>query len=92
MEAEAVHIASEAVANALRHAEASSVRLEVTADGDLLRLVVRDDGRGFGADTTAGVGLQSLHERAEEVGGTLQVRSAPGEGTTVVAELPWRVA
>ena len=56
-------------------------------DGDLLRLEVRDDGRG-GADPTRGSGILGLRDRAEAVGGTLHVVSPPGRGTTVVASLP----
>lgn len=88
VEAATYRIASEAVANALRHACAR--RAEVTAsfvDGTL-HLQVVDDGNGFGADVTAGVGLQSMHDRAAEIGGTLIVDSTPGAGTAVRAMLP----
>jgi signal transduction histidine kinase len=88
VEVAAYRIVSEAVANAVRHAEARSAVVSVTGEGQVLRLEVSDDGRGFGAEATAGVGLQSLHERAAEVGGWLEVQSRPGAGTTVVAELP----
>jgi signal transduction histidine kinase len=63
------------------------VRVEVdTADG-VLRVRVRDDGRG-GADSAGGSGLVGLKDRVEALGGRLSVQSAPGAGTTVRAELP----
>lgn len=88
VEVAAYRIVSEAVANALRHAAARTASVRVTGEGKVLRLEVSDDGTGFGAEVTAGVGLQSLHDRAAEVGGWLEVRSRPGEGTTVIGELP----
>jgi signal transduction histidine kinase len=87
VEVAAYRIASEAVANALRHSGAQHVTLTVSSADGALAVTVTDDGRGFGADATAGVGLQSLHDRAAEVGGTLTVTST-AEGTTVRAELP----
>jgi len=88
VEVAAYRIAGEALANALRHAGATRVALTATLYGDGLRLEVADDGIGFGAGVTAGVGLQSLHERAAEVGGALSVESALGSGTRVTAVLP----
>lgn len=88
VEVAAYRIAGEAVANALRHAEASSALVRAWTTSDALHLEISDDGRGFGADATAGVGLQSLHDRAAEVGGRLAVDSAPGRGTQVSAVLP----
>lgn len=88
VEVAAYRIAAEALTNAIRHADAREAVLRATAGHDGLRIEVRDDGRGFGADATAGVGLQSLHDRAAEVGGELQVDSAPGRGTVVAAILP----
>jgi signal transduction histidine kinase len=88
VEVAAYRIAGEAVTNALRHADATSAQLRAWTDGEALHVEVSDDGRGFGADATAGVGLQSLHDRAAEVGGTLAVDSVPGSGTRVAAVLP----
>ena len=62
-----------------------SIKAEVW-DG-WLTLTVADDGRGFGAEAAVGVGLQSLHDRANEVGGSLEIRSA-ASGTTVSSRLP----
>jgi PAS domain S-box-containing protein len=81
-------IAQEALTNAIRHARAHNVALELTVDGKLVRLVVRDDGRGFrpGAATAKGLGIGSMKQRALALGGKLDVRSEPGSGTTVSVE------
>ena len=88
VEVAAFRIASEAVANALRHGDARTVDVRLGVADDALVLSVGDDGSGFGADATAGVGLRSMHDRAAEVGGHVDVDSAPGGGTRVVAVLP----
>jgi signal transduction histidine kinase len=88
-EATACYVVSEALANVARHAGASAVHVDVDAAGDVIRLAVRDDGGG-GADPARGSGLVGLKDRAEAIGGTLSVRSRPGEGTTLLAELPTR--
>lgn len=83
-------IAQEAMHNALRHANATRIDVLLTADDDVTVLQVTDDGTGFEpASTVAGrrLGLASMRERAEEVGGTLTVTSVPGGGTTVRLEL-----
>jgi signal transduction histidine kinase len=77
---------AEAVTNAAKHADASVIRVEVEIEGDAMRLSVRDDGRGAAA--ADGFGLVGLKDRAEALGGTLAVQTAPGAGTTVRAELP----
>nr|WP_202885180.1 GAF domain-containing sensor histidine kinase [Actinopolymorpha cephalotaxi] len=89
-------IAQEAFQNVVKHAGASNVRLSLRRSGPEVSLEVSDDGRGFDllADdppaTTVGpdgggYGLGSMAERAELIGGRLDVRSAPGRGTTVLA-------
>lgn len=83
----AYFVASEAVTNALRHAEASRIRVDVTMDASALRLTVVDDGRGGAVLRTAG-GLTGLVDRVEALGGTLSIDSASGRGTTVEAVLP----
>ena len=75
--------------NIAKHAEATIVEVELTADAGGLELVVRDDGVGF--DTTRArrgeasghFGLRGLHERAAQVGGAMQIDSIEGEGTTI---------
>lgn len=97
-------VASEAVANAVRHARATSVHVSLTWLDDLVLVDVTDDGVGFRSDgdPTAepagwaadghelgrGLGLELMRVRIREVGGELIVRSAPGEGTTISASVP----
>jgi signal transduction histidine kinase len=90
IEVAAYYVASEALANVSKHAHASHVDLSLRTSGSALRLSIRDDGVG-GVDHAAGSGLVSLRDRVEALGGTLDVRSAPGRGTQVTAELPLKV-
>jgi signal transduction histidine kinase len=87
VEVAAYRIAAEACANVIRHARATKCVIDAGTDDGWLTLTVADNGVGFGAEAAVGVGLQSLHERAAEVGGSAEIRSAPG-GTTVSARLP----
>ena len=86
VEATAWFVACEAVANAVKHAFASTVSVAVRRDGTALLLCVEDNGRG-GADV-AGSGLRGLTDRVDAVGGRLIVRSIAGHGTTVEVVLP----
>lgn len=88
IEAATYRIAGEALTNSLRHSGATTASVRASVVDGSLHLLVVDDGSGFGADVTAGVGLQSMHDRATEVGGSLTVVSRPGGGTTVTAVLP----
>ena len=83
-------IAQEAITNVVRHAKAGrcEVRLSVEDATGALRLEVIDDGVGIAAERVAGVGLSSMRERAEELGGTLAVEVGPRGGTRVLARLP----
>lgn len=85
-------IASEASQNVVKHAGATRVRFQVRVGDDEVRLEIEDDGQGFsGAEGEPGhLGLASMRERAEELGGSLQVDSQPGAGTRVLARLPRR--
>jgi glucose-6-phosphate-specific signal transduction histidine kinase len=67
------------------------VLLDAT-DGGTLRLEVVDDGRGLPSGVVPGVGLESMRERAEELGGAIVVEAADGGGTRVVAQLPLETA
>jgi signal transduction histidine kinase len=87
IEVAAYYAVSELVTNAVKHADASAVDVEVSCANDVLRIVVRDDGSG-GADPSRGSGLVGLRDRTEALGGTIAVRSPAGEGTTVEVSLP----
>jgi signal transduction histidine kinase len=87
VEVAAYYVVSEALTNAAKHAHASFVNVELDAVGSVLRLVIRDDGVG-GADPRQGSGLVGLSDRIEALGGTLEVTSRDGGGTTVLAEVP----
>jgi signal transduction histidine kinase/ligand-binding sensor domain-containing protein len=85
----------EAMANALRHGHPSQVWVTLDQGRDVVRLVVRDDGRGFDpaearAPDEPHQGLSGMRERIEAVGGTLRVESVPGAGTEVFVEVPTR--
>ncbi|MFC6706227.1 sensor histidine kinase [Flexivirga alba] len=80
-------IATEALNNAVRHADATRVDVRLGVVAERVILEVADDGCGIAADATAGVGMGSMRERATELGGTLHVTSGPS-GTTIVAEIP----
>ncbi len=85
---EAVYgMVSEAVTNVVRHAGASRAIVEVGVDSGRLVAAVRDDGSGFRADSTPGVGLVSMRERARALGGSLLVDST-ATGTTVTFDVP----
>jgi signal transduction histidine kinase len=79
--------AQEALNNVRRHAGASSVAVRLSVVDDAVRLFVRDDGAGFDPDGVTGFGLRGMRARAEQVGGTLSVRSGPS-GTELTLEVP----
>jgi two-component system, NarL family, sensor histidine kinase DevS len=82
-------IVQEALTNVAKHAGATQVSVVVRGHDQVVSVVVEDDGRGFEANGPAlGLGLVSMRERAELLGGSLRVESAPGRGTTVAAEVP----
>ena len=80
-------ISLEAMTNSARHADARTCVVRVTLDGDL-ELEVVDDGVGLPRDYRAGVGIASMRERADELGGTCDVEALDGRGTRVHARLP----
>ena len=84
--------AQEALANAWKHARPSRVSITLSYMGDVVVLDVQDDGVGGAGAGGLGFGLRSMHERLEQIGGTLTVESAPGEGTTISASAPNVVA
>ena len=90
-----LRIVRELVVNALRHGRAGKIKIAGSVEGRTLRFSVRDNGRGFSPDSAPGIadghfGLQGIRERIDELGGTFEVASTPGEGTkaTVAIELP----
>jgi two-component system, NarL family, sensor histidine kinase UhpB len=80
-------VAQEALTNVARHARAQTVRLGLTRRGDTLILRVADDGIGH-ANAAVGAGIQGMQERAQMVGGRLQLRPREGGGTEVLLEIP----
>jgi signal transduction histidine kinase len=80
--------AQEALANAWKHARPGRVTITLSYMGDLVVLDVQDDGVGGAGAGGFGFGLTSMRERMEQIGGTLTVESAPGEGTTISASAP----
>jgi signal transduction histidine kinase len=86
--------AQESLANVRKHARAMGVTLTLSYMGDVTVLDIQDDGVGFVAPaepevaTDGGLGLRAMRERVEDMGGTVSVESAAGEGTTVVVHLP----
>ena len=88
VEREIIGIAQEALTNATRHARAKSITVSASAQRTLgLRLLVADDGRGIASDRAAGFGMTSMQERAERIGASLTIVTAPRGGTEVV--LAW---
>jgi len=90
-----LRVALEAVTNAVTHAGARRIKIQLHFDARSVRLSVGDDGRGFDASQTLAsggdnhhFGLVGMRERAEACGGHLTIESAPGSGTTIIATLP----
>ena len=87
-----LRIAQEALQNALRHAGAKRIAVRLRGDDTGLVLEIEDDGLGFDPDApglrSRRLGLTSMEERAERLGGWLEIRSAPGQGTTVAGQVP----
>ena len=87
VELAAYFVASEALANAGKYAQATNVTMRVWRAGPIATIEIADDGVG-GADDSAGTGLRGLADRVEALQGSLRVVSPPGIGTVVTAELP----
>ena len=92
VEVQLLRIIQEALTNARKHARAGSVCVTFATEDGRAEIAVQDDGCGFDAEAlstcTGRFGLRVMRERAEEIGGTLIVRSAPGEGTQVIVTAP----
>jgi signal transduction histidine kinase len=87
IEAAAYYVASEALANAAKHSQASRIDISLDQRDGTLALSIGDDGVG-GADASRGSGLIGLADRIEALGGSIRVDSRSGEGTQITAELP----
>jgi signal transduction histidine kinase len=88
VEVAAYRIALEAITNAVRHAQARACTVTLEATDGRLALTVGDDGVGLAPGTEPGVGLFSMRERAEELGGSIEIVARPPRGTRVTAVLP----
>ena len=87
-----LRVIRELVVNAIRHGNASSIKVAGTLEKEKLRCSVSDNGRGFDAENAPGVqqghfGLQGIRERIDGIGGTFEITSAPGRGTKAVITL-----
>ncbi|HEX6553926.1 MAG TPA: histidine kinase [Ktedonobacteraceae bacterium] len=87
VEVAAYRIAMEALTNVVRHAQASMGVLKIERNGNLL-ITISDDGCGLPATVGRGIGMRSMRERAEELGGTCSIEARPGGGTVVSAYFP----
>jgi len=86
------HICQEALANAAKHAQATSVKVLVWTTPDRVLMEIHDDGRGFDPQKiqlTLGHGISNMQTRARNVGGDLEISSAPGEGTAIMVWVPY---
>ncbi len=93
VEVQLFRILQEALTNVRKHANACYVRIAFVLQDGWMRVTIHDDGRGFDPDATSAgmeehVGLRVMRERAEEVGGSLSLQSASGQGTELVVRVP----
>jgi signal transduction histidine kinase len=88
IEATAWYVLAEALSNVVKHAGASEVQVSLSQEDGRLGLVIRDDGRGFELDRPRGLGLTSLADRLDTVGGSLSINSGAGLGTSVCVHIP----
>jgi PAS domain S-box-containing protein len=90
IETQLFHVTEEALNNALKHAAATTVEVVIGGDARHVTLEIRDNGIGFqppAASTPSGLGLVSMRERVDNLGGTFEVTTHPGQGTTVRVSL-----
>jgi signal transduction histidine kinase len=84
-----LRVLQEALTNARRHSEARNVEVGLRTDDEAILIEVADYGRGFDPGSArAGIGLSGMRERVEGLGGKIEIRSRPGEGTKVTVMVP----
>jgi two-component system nitrate/nitrite sensor histidine kinase NarX len=92
VEVQLIRVIQEALTNVRKHGGATRVVVRIVGRDDGVRIAVEDDGRGFDVGGTLlgrdGFGLYTMRERMSLIGGTLSIESAPGRGTTIVADVP----
>jgi signal transduction histidine kinase len=88
VEPAASRVVTEAVMNAERHSGAASVQIRLHTENGALHVEVTDDGAGIDPGTRPGVGMTTMRERAEELGGSITVAAGRGGGTSLACELP----
>ncbi len=88
VEVAAYRIALESFTNIIKHAEASACQIKIKIENRALLLEISDNGKGLSAESRAGVGRMSMHERAAELGGECVIENIPTGGTRVSARLP----
>lgn len=87
-------VVQEALNNAIKHANPSSIQIQLESDAERVSLLVADDGKGFSIDDLprlrpgSGIGLLGMRERIEALGGSFEIYSSPGSGTRLVASVP----
>ena len=96
-EVQAIRIIQEALANVRKHAAAAHAWVRLQKDGSWLRVAIEDDGVGWDREASTSrdrlhFGLETMRERAEGLGGRVEIDTAPGRGTRVVATLPREAA
>jgi signal transduction histidine kinase len=93
-----LRIAQEALSNATRHSSATLVALRLASESEMVTLTISDNGEGFVADDNQdsveghGLGLRIMRERVEELGGTFELKTAPGQGSRISVAVPWEHA
>jgi signal transduction histidine kinase len=97
LEMNLLRIGQEALTNAIKHAAPQSILIELGYEARRVRLRISDDGRGFDAgspmaESSGTFGLIGMRERAEQIGGHLTIKSAPGQGTEIEISVPVEAA
>lgn len=88
LETAAYFCCTEAMTNTLKHANAATSVIQITADDEQLIVQITDDGKGFNPATATGTGLTAMRDRLESLGGRLAITSQPGRGTRITGTLP----